>query len=153
MILMLWERETEHQRKQRVGEKLSLKRAEAKGQLVITPETPAEAGGNQEEVQEELRSLKHLMVQQGKVLERILERQDQVPVYVTVPAPPSAQESVPRALPKMDMPVLDENISVCVIDKTGIEVSGGTVGKDQSEGENISDRIRKLRELKKNKKE
>jgi hypothetical protein len=52
-----------------------------------------------------------------------------------------------------ELPTLNECLDADVIDTSGIEVGGGSIGHSKTEGESISDRITRLKELKKKKKE
>jgi len=147
--------DNEQRRKQRLEESLRLKKELRKGEKlkevkmedavihVDNTEALEELNKQSKKIdsqQSEIRDLKHLLVQQNKVLEKILENQSNKVevVYKTEVEVPKLKEALPS---------LNENISADIIDKTGIEISGGAIGKSQTTGESISDKVRRLKEM------
>lgn len=157
---MYWNQDDEQKRKQRLEESLRLKKEARRGELKKEKENSMEEatilydGVSKEDIdkqtelinnqQSEIRDLKHLLVQQNKVLEKILENQSKKYEVVYQSAP---VQNVPEE--KLDgfvMPTLDE-IDVKVINTEGIE-SEGEVGDMRTRGDSVKERVARLKKLK-----
>jgi hypothetical protein len=154
LAVMFWG-DDEQQKKTRVEQTLRKKREErGTGRLkppALPDNTSREDPGTAEELfrqtelineqQSEIRDLKHLLIQHGKVLEKILEKQDG-PQYEILNQPTAKELRESGG----DLPSLQE-LNVNVINTEGIETRG-EVGENRKEGTSIKDRVSRLRALK-----
>lgn len=151
---MFWG-DDEQQKKTRVEKQLRKKKEERSGERlkpaplpdnasVGEPVTSEELSRQTElinEQQAEIRDLKHLLIQHGRVLERILEKQDQ-PQYESINRPTvKNMREEEEGLPSL------QEVNVNVIHTDGIETTG-KAGEEITEGQSIKDRASKLRALK-----
>ena len=151
LAVMFWG-DDEQKQKTRVEEKLRKKKEARRGEKSRQPAPTHETSdsGNAEELahqtelinaqQGELLSLKHLLLQQGKVLQQILKKQgtpsERVIQYVEKETKGGGEE---------DLPSLQE-INVDVIHTEGIETTG-EAGEEATKGQSVKDRASKLRAL------
>lgn len=159
MLAMYWG-DDEQKRKHRLEESLRLKKEGRRGELKREKENSMEDATishdllSKEDIdkqtelinnqQSEIRDLKHLMVQQNKVLEKILENQSKKYEVVYQSAP---VQTVPERKPDVFvMPTLGE-IDIKVINTEGIE-SEGEVGDTRTRGDSVKDRVARLKKLK-----
>ena len=147
--------DSEEEKKKRLEEKLRQKKAKRMGEVPpppgpIPPPLPDNAEIIEDDAthdmlssqQEEIRDLKHLIVQQNKVLQKILEKQDS-PRYEIIHKPTA--EEIRRRETDPSLPTLDE-LDVKVIKTDGFETQG-EAGQTK-EGESVKDRAAKLRAIK-----
>jgi hypothetical protein len=148
LAVMFWG-DDEQKQKTRVEEKLRKKKEERRGERAkqSTPTHKPSDSGNAEELahqtelinaqQNELVALKHLLVQHGKVLQQILEKQET----------PTVVGYVEREIREGGDDLLSlQEINVDVIHTEGIETTG-TAGEEMKEGQSIKDRASRLRAL------
>jgi hypothetical protein len=150
LAVMFWG-DDEQKQKTRVEEKLRKKKEERRGERAKQPVPTHEPSdsGNAEELahqteligaqQRELVDLKHLLVQQGKVLQQILEKKETHTVESIRYVEKETREGGD------DLPSLQE-INVDVIHTEGIETTG-EAGEEATEGKSVKDRASKLRAL------
>jgi hypothetical protein len=147
--------DNEQQRKQRLEESLRLKKELRKGEKlkesrmedavihVDNTEALEELNKQSKKIdsqQSEIRDLKHLLVQQNKVLEKILENQsNKVEVVYKTEITPEVKTDT--GLPKL------EEVDVKLIQTDGI-TSEGTAG-DVKKGVSVKDKVEMLKRLKK----
>jgi hypothetical protein len=153
LAIMFWG-DDEEKKKARIEGNLRHKREGRGGARPKPPSPPAAVSTGDSAAREELarqtavisekqEELKHLMVQQNKVLQLILEKQDK-PVY-EVFNPPSTEQLSKRE-PDLGLPTLQE-LDVKVISTEGIEIQG-EVGEEKKEGQSIRSSAARLREIK-----
>jgi hypothetical protein len=158
-LAMYWNTDDEQKRKQRLEESLRLKKEARRGECLkekenlTNDETNTTNNVSKQDIdkqtelinnqQSEIRDLKHLMVQQNKVLEKILENQSKKyeVVYQSAPVP-----EAPSRMPDFVMPTLGE-IDIKVINTDGIE-SEGEVGDTRTRGDSVKERVARLKKLK-----
>lgn len=142
--------DNEEDKKKRLEEKLRRKKAKKKGEpLPLQPssddlEVIKEDDTTQdllEQHQIEIRDLKHLLLQQNKMLQKIIEKQD---TQYEVVYKPSVVDS--KNEKTFIMPTLGE-VDVKVIKTDDIE-SQGEIGESRKEGESVKGRAAKLKALK-----
>lgn len=142
----------EERRKQRIGEQLRKKKAQRRGEPVsitdgaeIIEEEDPSIKEEQYRQSLELESLRHLLVQQTKMLQQIMDKQETNKVVVVSPE----LQQVEKKIKERDhyLPTLGE-IDVKVIKTEGIETQG-EAGEVVKEGQSIKDRVAKLKALKK----
>ena len=151
MLPVMYWGDDEEQRKKRLEKKLSEKKAKRKGEVPPPPVAPpppplpdnAEIEGDllAEQNAEDIRDLKHLMVQQNKMIKELLDKSGE-PRYEIIK--PSAEEVRKREVDP-SLPTLGE-LDVKVIKTDGFETQG-EAGQTK-EGESVKDRAAKLRALK-----
>lgn len=158
LLVMYWD--DERKEKAKLEGKLRKKRDERKG-IKVEEDTPSDIEAlsladfarqteliNQQ--QEELKDIKSIMLEQGELLREMLQKQAQ-PVIVSNHTEVTEKTKIDGTETKMTLPKLAQDVDSDIIDKTGIETGGGNVGREEIRTESISDKIRKLRELKKTK--
>lgn len=93
-----------------------------------------------------------------KLTDALAKALDRPPAEIQTPQPQviyidheTKSSNLDTRNPEFELPVLNETLDADVIDTSGIEISGGEVGQNKSEGGDITDHITKLKELKKKK--
>lgn len=155
MLLAMYWGDSEEEKKKRLEEKLRQKKAKKMGEIPpppgpVPPPLPDNAeiiedDGSQSLLDEhsgEIRDLKHLIIQQSKMLQQIMEKQD-TPRYEVIHKPSAEEIRIKEKDPSL--PTLGE-LDVRVVKTDGIETQGEAGQTKQ--GESVKDRAAKLRALK-----
>jgi len=151
MIIMVYWGDDEQSEKARRAERLKKKK---QGETFIEP--PVSQLNDTEMMEllrkqsEQLGQLQDFLILQQKVLKELKEeskKTKEVHIIEKVIASEDAQITIAENK-KLILPELNEDLGSDLIDKSGIEVSGGEIGHNKSDGLNISDRIKRLKELK-----